>query len=80
MSAACVEATAELLNFDPKVKAMLFKMISAKLCSTVHGQVGRVAELRFVFTKRGVSEGASRSCNICPVLSGFSVETAVPAV
>jgi len=28
----------ELLNFDPKVKAMLFKMISAKLCSTVHGQ------------------------------------------
>lgn len=28
----------ELLNFDPKVKAMLFKMLSAKLCSTVHGQ------------------------------------------
>ena len=32
----------ELLNFDPAVKAMLFKMISAKLCSTVHGQVGNV--------------------------------------
>lgn len=36
----------ELFNFDPEVKAMLFKMISAKLCSTVHGQVGRLVALQ----------------------------------
>ena len=31
---------AELANFDPQVKAIFFKMLSAKLCSTVLGQVG----------------------------------------
>lgn len=31
---------AEAINFDPDVKAMLVKSISAKLCSSVSGQVG----------------------------------------
>lgn len=30
----------ELANFDPKIKAILFKMLSAKLCSTTLGQMG----------------------------------------
>ncbi|RWS09561.1 alanine aminotransferase 2-like protein [Dinothrombium tinctorium] len=29
----------ELLNFDPDVKAMFFKMLSARLCSSVLGQI-----------------------------------------
>lgn len=29
----------EILNFDPKVKAVLLKAISAKLCSTILGQI-----------------------------------------
>lgn len=32
-------AYAEVINVDPQVKAMLFKLISAMLCPTVHGQV-----------------------------------------
>ncbi|XP_065210755.1 alanine aminotransferase 1-like [Planococcus citri] len=32
-------AYAEVINLDPQVKAMLFKLISAMLCPTVHGQV-----------------------------------------
>lgn len=31
---------AELVNFDPAVKAIFYKMLSAKLCSTVLGQIG----------------------------------------
>lgn len=32
-------AYTEVINMDPEVKAMLFKLISAMLCPTVHGQV-----------------------------------------
>jgi len=32
-------AYAEVINLDPRVRAMLLKLISAMLCPTVHGQV-----------------------------------------
>lgn len=32
-------AYAEVVNMDPKVKTMLFKLVSASLCPSVHGQV-----------------------------------------
>ena len=31
---------AELINFDPKIKAIFYKMLSAKLCCSVLGQIG----------------------------------------
>jgi hypothetical protein len=35
----------ELINLDPQVMVQFKKMISAKLCSTVIGQVGFLAKL-----------------------------------
>ncbi|XKL63386.1 hypothetical protein PGB90_005750 [Kerria lacca] len=32
-------AYAEVVNMDPKVKTMLFKLVSASLCPSVHGQI-----------------------------------------